>query len=359
MNERDLKHGTAQKLGSGAAKRRVGIKTRFGPDGVHMFDRSSGMNILFNEISVPTAQWSIAPRQVSVALTNACDLRCPYCYAPKHSAHLNYDQVIGWLEELDDGGCLGIGFGGGEPTLHRDFTRLCRFASTQTGMAVTFTTHAHRFSEEFAEELEGHVHFIRVSMDGVGATYEALRKRPFGQLLQRLKLIRRLAPYGVNFVVNALTLKDIDDAVAIAIDFGASEFLLLPERPTSTHDKIDDTIRHALRTWVANARSDIRLSISETDAAGMPICNPLEHEKGLRSYAHIDASGFLKRSSFDKKGVPLEKRKLVEALEHLQGFDGAFDEDLERVRLRAFNELSHDRLVQTAQRRCGGRRSYS
>jgi MoaA/NifB/PqqE/SkfB family radical SAM enzyme len=189
-------------------------------------------------------------------------------------------------------------------------------------MAVTFTTHAHRFSEQLAAALEGHVHFIRVSMDGVGATYEALRKRSFDQLLQKLKFIRRLAPYGVNFVVNASTFQDIDDAVAIAIDCGASEFLLLPERPTSTHRGIDDTTRDALRTWVADARTNIRLSISEIDATGMPICDPLENEKGLRSYAHIDASGCLKRSSFDSRGVPLEKGKLLEALEQLQGLGG-------------------------------------
>jgi hypothetical protein len=115
MDERNLSHRTLPQHGRRAAKTQVGIKTRLGPDGVHMFNRSSGINILFDEIAVPAARWSVAPRQVSVALTNACDLRCPYCYAPKHSANLNYDQVTGWLKELDDGGCFGVGFGGGDP----------------------------------------------------------------------------------------------------------------------------------------------------------------------------------------------------------------------------------------------------
>jgi MoaA/NifB/PqqE/SkfB family radical SAM enzyme len=259
-------------------------------------------------------------RQVSVALTNACDLRCPYCYAPKHAAHLNYDQLTRWLKELDDGGCFGVGFGGGEPTLHRDFAKLCEFVSTNTGMAVTFTTHAHRVNERLSAALEGHVHFIRVSMDGTGATYEALRKRPFRQLLQKLKLVRGLAPFGINFVVNATTFQDIGEAVVIATDCGASEFLLLPERSTSARDGIDNATREALRTWVTSARADIRLAISEVDAEGMPICNPLGREKGLRSYAHIDASGLLKRSSFDNSGVALGSRKLPEILERLQQF---------------------------------------
>jgi Radical SAM superfamily len=335
----------------GATKMHAVIKTRTGPDGVHIFSRSSGINVLFDEISVPAAQWSVAPRQVSVALTNACDLRCPYCYAPKHAANLNYDQLIGWLKELDNAGCFGVGFGGGEPTLHRDFVKLCRFASTNTEMAVTFTTHAHRINEQLAAALEGHVHFIRVSMDGIGGTYEALRRRPFRQLLQKLKLVRGIAPFGVNFVVNATTLHDIGEAVAIAIDYGASEFLLLSERLTSTRDGIDDTTRDALRRWVTGVKASIRFAVSESDAAGMPICDPLAREKGLRSYAHIDASGLLKRSSFDGSGVALGKRNILDALEQLQQLAGKYIENLERVWLRAFDESGDDRFVQARERR--------
>jgi hypothetical protein len=50
------------------------LKVRTGPDGVHLFDRNSGLNVLFDEALVPKHRWSRAPRQVSIALTNACDL---------------------------------------------------------------------------------------------------------------------------------------------------------------------------------------------------------------------------------------------------------------------------------------------
>jgi MoaA/NifB/PqqE/SkfB family radical SAM enzyme len=161
------------------------LKMRTGPDGVHMFSRDSGLNILIDEMSVPAEQWSIAPRQVSIALTNACDLHCPYCYAPKEKARLDYGPLSEWLTELDKAGCFGIGFGGGEPTLHSDFARICKFAATHTNLAVTFTTHGHRLGERLASALAGYVHFVRVSMDGVGATYETLRGKaaardPFG-----------------------------------------------------------------------------------------------------------------------------------------------------------------------------------
>ena len=74
-------------------------KTRAGPSGVHLFDRNTGTNILLNEIPVAPAQWAAAPRHVSVALTNACDLACPYCFAPKNCASLGFRRLTNWLDE--------------------------------------------------------------------------------------------------------------------------------------------------------------------------------------------------------------------------------------------------------------------
>ena len=95
------------------------MKMRAGPAGIHVFDRATGTNVLIDEARVPPAMWSKAPRTVSVALTNACDLRCPYCYAPKDGGNLDIGLLAGWLVELDRHGCLGVGFGGGEPTLYK------------------------------------------------------------------------------------------------------------------------------------------------------------------------------------------------------------------------------------------------
>lgn len=47
--------------------------------GLRLFDRQSGLNALFEKVKVPEHLWVEAPRYVSVALTNACDLRDSYC----------------------------------------------------------------------------------------------------------------------------------------------------------------------------------------------------------------------------------------------------------------------------------------
>ena len=294
------------------------LKLRTGPDGVLLFNRYTGVNILVEEIQMPPELWDMAPRHFSIALTNACDLDCYHCFAPKHPARLNVSQIIAWLEELDAHGCLGVGFGGGEPMLYRELPEVSRYVAKETKMAVSLTTHGHRIDDRLAADLKGNVHFIRVSMDGVGATYEKIRKRPFSLLLRQLELIREIAPFGINYLVNQMTFPEIDEAVALAAEIGATEFLLLPEQPTKRSSGIDSYTKQALSRWVESYDGPVPLTVSEAGSEGLPTVNPLPKETGLRAYAHIDASGILKRSSYDTYGVPIGAGGVMEALELLQ-----------------------------------------
>jgi MoaA/NifB/PqqE/SkfB family radical SAM enzyme len=198
------------------SQNRRGFKLRAGAFGLHLFDRKTGWNVLMDEVQIPRSQWARAPQQVSIALTNACDLECPYCYAPKTFASLDATHLEGWLRELDENGCLGVGFGGGEPTLHRDFFEICRHAAGHTNMAITFTTHAHRITPDFPNQLRGSVNFIRVSMDGIDATYEALRGRAFAALQAHVETVREIALFGINYVVNSRTPRDLDAALEVS-----------------------------------------------------------------------------------------------------------------------------------------------
>lgn len=293
-------------------------KVRIGPAGLHYFNRSSGLNVLMDEVRPPEGCWHVAPRQVSIALTNACDLDCPYCYAPKVHAFLGYDRVCRWLREFDEQGALGVGFGGGEPTLHPRFADLCEFATNQTSLAVTFTSHGHHLRTKLVSRLEGNVNFVRLSMDGVGATYERLRGRSFAAFIERLRCVRAISPLGINFVVTTDTLGDLDAAIALAHTEGAREFLLLPEQPTSGRPGVGPAEIEELQTWVRDYRGDVRLAVSEVASDGMGTCDPCAAETGLRAYAHIAATGRLQRSSFAASGVPISEAGVMAALEKLQ-----------------------------------------
>jgi MoaA/NifB/PqqE/SkfB family radical SAM enzyme len=224
---------------------------------------------------------------------------------------------VAWLDELDANGTIGVGFGGGEPTLYRRFAELCAHASRRTGLAVTFTTHGHHLDRALLSALKGNVHFIRISMDGIDATYERLRSRSFKALQQTLITIKEMSAFGINYVVNSDTLPDIDEAAAFAEKVGACEFLLLPERAVYEHGGITDAAAEDLRVWVGRYTGQIRLAVSEASAEGMPTCNPFQNETGLRAYAHIDANGVLKHNSYATEGVAIGADGLMSALAEL------------------------------------------
>lgn len=297
---------------------RKGAKVRRDRCGLHLFDRRSGLNVLLDDIDVPRDQWARAPRHLAIALTNACDLRCPYCYAPKHRARLDADTVMEWLHEVDDAGCLGVGFGGGEPTVAPGFVELCQRAAAETSLAVSFTTHGHRLTTEAVEQLRGSVHFVRVSVDGTGDVYERLRGRAYDRLVKQLALVATLASFGINVVVNDETVACLDEIAALAADTGAAEILLLPEQPTPGRQPASPVTVDRLRRWVtANART-LRLAVSEQGAGDLPIAEPFADQPSIERYAHVDASGWIRPSSYSTTGVKIGDGSLLGAYEQLQ-----------------------------------------
>lgn len=294
------------------------LKIRSGPAGILIFDRTTGINVLFDEFVPPTDDWAKAPRQVSIALTNACDLSCTHCYAPKHAARLPLERLKTWLLELDRNDCIGVGFGGGDPTLYPHLARLCEYAHSQTNMAVTMTTHGHRLDDRLLAELEGNLDFVRISMDGTGETYERIRQRSFEALLKRIDAVRSKLLFGINYLVNAATIGDIGEAVKLASELGASEFLLLPESPVGKGKRIDDATLVVFKEWVRMYEGPVPLTVSEYGAEGLPTCDPFEKETGIMAYLHIDASGQVRRNSYEQAGILISETGIIEAIKKLQ-----------------------------------------
>lgn len=293
------------------------MRIRLGPDGVHLFDRQSGLNVLLDEVTPPKHAWSAAPRQISIAVTNACELACSFCYAPKTRAVLAVDRLLCWVDELDRAGALGLGFGGGEPTLYKHLPDVCRYAAENTGLAVTMTTHGHRWNADLISRLRGAVNFVRVSVDGVGSTYERIRGRSFTQLRVALDRIAADFQWGMNTVVNEDTVDELDAIAVLAAEHGASELLLLPEQPTAGTPGVAQATLNTLERWVLAYPGPLTLATSVDAALGVPIADALPGERGLRSYAHIDASGTARTSSYAPSGVPIGEDGVIAALTQL------------------------------------------
>lgn len=281
------------------------MKQHSGKDGVHFFDRKTGLNILFDEITVPAERHSLAPKYVSIALTNLCNLKCNHCYAPKNSSTLDFELLKIWLKVLDVNGTLGVGFGGGEPFLYEKLPELCEYITYETKLALSITTHGHQITEELAQSFRNKVNFYRLSMDGVGSTYETIRGRSFNQFVEKVSIVSQYSKFGINYVVNDKTMNDLDEAIQLAEAYGAFEFLLLPQVATKTENGITQHQLTQLQNWVQNNKSKVRLAISSSFSDGFPVCSFGEQEHAQPRFLHIDAKGTLKNSSFAIEGLSI------------------------------------------------------
>jgi MoaA/NifB/PqqE/SkfB family radical SAM enzyme len=291
------------------------LKLRREAKGLHFYDRSSGLHILLDESPIPPESVDQGPAVMSIALTNACDLSCSFCYAPKSNHSLQTDHIISWCRELDGLGTLEIAFGGGEPTLHRSLPDLCRTLWSQTNLGISITTHGQHITRELADVLTGVVSVVRVSIDGPEPYYSSIRRRPLRQLIERLDYIGGKIPLGINTVVNLQTLPYLDEMASVVKRLGAVDWLLLPE-VRDGHFTLTDSEWKLLDKWIMERRSEIDLRIS-TEAAKYLTC-PLLLEYQPEDYAHISADGYLRRCSYLKGGIALQGSTITAALRDLR-----------------------------------------
>jgi sulfatase maturation enzyme AslB (radical SAM superfamily) len=297
-------------------------KARWEPNGLHLFDRTSGWHVLMDEIAPPQGAVDDTPRFLSVALTNACDLDCPYCYAPKQPQRLPFDRVLSWARELSSTGCLGIGFGGGEPTLYPRFAELCTEITRETNLAVSFTTHGHwRDEATLARSLSGSVHSIRVSMDGTGATYEQLRNRSYLAFRDAVRRLRMIAPVGVNTVVNSRTLPLLTDVAEVACELGATEVLLLPEVSSAGECRLSEQDIDRFKAWLESNMGNYPLALAGASARLMEgrylRCSDVRGADF--ELLHVDASSQLRRCAFSAGGIEIgDGISLVQAIAELR-----------------------------------------
>lgn len=290
------------------------MKLRRERRGLHYYDRNTGLHCLLDEMPVPPDLCNLGPATVSIAVTNACDLHCHFCYAAKTPDALQASDVLDWCRQLDSLGTLEIAFGGGEPTLFPRFGDLCSRIWHETGLGISVTTHGHRLSTRMIDLLEGTISILRFSIDGPEPEYSVIRQRPLDEVLAVIRRASKSIPVGINTVVTKRTLHSLDRLAEIIRGLTFVDWLLLPETSSGMFVLSDDEWRQ-LRMWVESHQSDFRLCISTqaTPMLGLPVLLPEEAE----DYAHIDASGRLRRCSYGSGGISLRGVDLNAALRQL------------------------------------------
>lgn len=117
-------------------------------------------------------------------------------------------------------------------------------------------------------------------------------------------LLSSVAHIGVNTVVNADTVVELDEIAAFAASIGAVELLLLPEQPTAATPGIAPADAEMLVDWVRDARPHVRLAIARSGLqSSVPTVELIRGEHPLDAHMHLDASGILRPHAYAPAGT--------------------------------------------------------
>ncbi len=145
-------------------------------------------------------QVSEYPLLVDIELSSLCNLTCPMCYTitDEFKQQVNVTRMD-WalykkiIDEID-GKVTAIRLSlRGEATLHAKFIEAIKYAKDHGIKEVSLLTHGGKLTlPYFKTMVEAGIDWITISVDGVGETYERIRKPlKFDDLLDKIKAIQQ------------------------------------------------------------------------------------------------------------------------------------------------------------------------
>ncbi|GAA0687469.1 hypothetical protein GCM10010193_46770 [Kitasatospora atroaurantiaca] len=158
---------------------------------------------------------------VYYAITDGCNLRCPYCYASSEKAlpgELNTAESLDLVDQIADMGVQQMIFTGGEPMLRRDLFEVAQHARDR-GLAVHMITNGTTIRKlETAQRVADIFTLVTVSVDGGTAELHE-RTRGKGTFARTANGLRLLNQAGVIPTINHVVTPDNVDALDRLCEF--------------------------------------------------------------------------------------------------------------------------------------------
>jgi MoaA/NifB/PqqE/SkfB family radical SAM enzyme len=181
-----------------------------------LFDRDSGLNIkLEGEETADLVR--VAPRTLLIAVTNICNLQCHFCYRNLASpSDWSYESLLSFCQEASEWGVLEVAFGGGEPTLFKNWQGFVNELYETSGLCINFTTNGMLLSDEMLKGIEGKYGNIRLSLYDTNHWDETIER-----------LVGFGARFGVNWLISPEDLPSLESKFIKLLAMGVRDFLLL------------------------------------------------------------------------------------------------------------------------------------
>lgn len=183
--------------------------------------------------------WKRRPIQLTFFVTRKCNARCPFCFylqsaeAPDEHSHAAEDDLS--LEEIRRlssslGSLLWLAFSGGEIFLRKDLVEISRVFYRQNRPAIMlYPTNGllpeviYRQMAQILRDCNDSIVVVKISIDGVGAAHDALRRTPggFDKALQTYRRLAGLLEGHANFElgINTVFCSDNQDQMDEIIEF--------------------------------------------------------------------------------------------------------------------------------------------
>jgi len=183
---------------------------------VLLFDRMTGTNVLVTNDTTAGLR-RVAPRMLQVALTNACNKACSFCYRPLDAkSQWSFDDLLELARFCDAWGVLEIAFGGGEPTVFPRFAELLSAIWNETGLCPSFTTNGLRLTPEL----------LRAIRDVYGQLQLSVYDEDDTLAIIDLLVSERMR-FGLNYLVTPARVRSIEADVYAFMARGVRDMLFL------------------------------------------------------------------------------------------------------------------------------------
>lgn len=275
-----------------------------------LFERDTGFNVLLE--GDETAHLTrIAPRTLLVAVTNVCNLKCPFCYRNlKSPSDWTYDSLLQFCKEADDWGVLEMAFGGGEPMLFPDWERFIHQLYDETNLAVNFTTNGMYLTDDFLRSIAGKYGNIRLSLYDTNHYEDTVRL-----------LVANAARFGVNWMITPDDLPTLEHKFLHLLELDVRDFLLLSYKGDDArlHFQQHHYAEFAdfLNQMYASLNGLAQLKLDVCWGENLPdVPRLFAHEDcgALNDFISITSDKQLKPCSFHHWGIPFETLDEVRAI---------------------------------------------
>jgi radical SAM protein with 4Fe4S-binding SPASM domain len=147
---------------------------------------------------------------VYYAITEGCNLRCPYCYASSEKrlpGELSTEESLALVDQVAELGAQTMVFTGGEPMLRRDLFQVAGRAR-ELGMRANIITNATLIRKPaMAQRIADTFSTVTVSMDGGTAAIHE-KTRGAGTFAKTVAALRMLNDVGVRPTINHVVTED-------------------------------------------------------------------------------------------------------------------------------------------------------